>query len=124
LYPKIGAMMKWFWAPRTKENGTEYSEDDILENSSIYIHKGWSYCGVYFLIDCYEVVYVGQSVDVKSRLQQHSDSGNKGMAYEKNFNRFFFIQCEKEELKKLEAYYILKFRPKYNISIPKVQNEI
>lgn len=111
--------MKWFWAPNTRDNGIEYSEEDIIENSSAYIHRGWEYCGIYFLIDCDEVVYVGQSVDIRSRLEQHSNAGMAKGTKEKNFNRFFFVNCQREELDRLEAYYILKFRPKYNIAIPK-----
>ena len=105
--------MKWFWSPTTKENGNEYSQDDILENSSIYIHDGFRYCGIYFLIEDNEIVYIGKSIDVKKRLKQHADYS------EKLFNRIFFVQCDKNELNKLEAYYILKFRPKYNIAIPR-----
>jgi len=109
--------MRWYWAPRTKESGTEFSQKDILDNSSIYVHDGCRYCGVYFLLADDEIVYVGQSVDVKKRLKQHADYS------EKTFNRFFFVQCDRLELNKLEAYYILKFRPKYNIAIPRGTNE-
>jgi len=103
--------MTWWW-PNTEEDGKEYSIDDIVEKSAPYIHSGIGYAGIYFLIDCDEIVYVGQSHDVKSRLSTHSNSN-------KNFNKYYFIKCQPEELNRLEAYYILKFRPKYNISLPK-----
>jgi hypothetical protein len=111
--------LDYIWFPNTKDHGKEFDAGEIIENSAQYLHRGWEYCGVYFLIDCQEIVYVGKSINVKNRLRQHSESGQYGMEYEKNFNRFFFINCQLEELDELEAYYILKFRPKYNISIPR-----
>jgi hypothetical protein len=111
-----GGEMKFPWWPNTKDHGKEYSRAEIIEQSAPYIHNT-NYCGVYFLLDCEEIVYVGKSVDVRNRLKQHSDNLNKV------WNRYFFIRCDREELDRLEAYYILRFRPKYNIAIPKVNDE-
>jgi excinuclease UvrABC nuclease subunit len=103
--------MKFLWWPNTKQNGKEYNEADIVEQSAPYIHNSQQ-SGVYFLLDCDRIVYVGKTIDVKNRLKQHSDS-------DKIWNRYFFIRCDREEIDRLEAYYILRFRPKYNIAIPK-----
>ena len=105
--------MSWF--PNTSENGKEYSYDDIVGNASNFLHKGGEYCGVYFLICDDEIVYVGKSVNIKSRLDQHSMDEHRN----KNFNKYYVVLCDPKEVNSLEAYYILKFRPKYNIAIPR-----
>lgn len=110
-----------YWFPNTKEDSAKYGASDIIENSSAFLHK-WRYSGIYFLIHDEEIVYVGQSVDVKSRLDQHSRGDD--VHDPKLFNRYFVIMCDTSELNNLEAYYINKFHPKYNIAIPKFGGEL
>ena len=62
-------------------------------------------CGVYFLLEGDEVVYVGQSVHVYSRIGQHTD---------KRFDRYAFVPCAAEKLDILESLYIHCLRPKLN----------
>jgi len=62
--------------------------------------------GVYFLIYRDKVVYVGQSVDVGSRVRQHV-----GM---KEFDKYAYIPCPQAMLIKLESLYIHVLRPPYN----------
>ncbi|EGA2709566.1 TPA: GIY-YIG nuclease family protein [Klebsiella pneumoniae] len=61
--------------------------------------------GVYFLLDGDEVVYVGQSLNVYSRISSHPVN---------NFNRYAFVPCAVEALDKLESLYIHLLRPKLN----------
>jgi hypothetical protein len=61
--------------------------------------------GVYFLVQDQEVVYVGQSVNIYSRIPQHSD---------KKFNKYAFVPCEVELLDKLESLYIHTLKPRLN----------
>jgi hypothetical protein len=61
--------------------------------------------GVYFLVQDKEVVYVGQSVNVYSRISQHRD---------KKFDKYAFVPCEAQVLDKLESLYIHVLRPKLN----------
>ena len=75
-------------------------EDVILESGPRPM------CGVYMLIDGANVVYVGQSINMLSRLGKH--------AYDKNFTHYKVLECNKDELDALEAHYINKFKPKYN----------
>jgi excisionase family DNA binding protein len=65
-------------------------------------------CGIYFLINENDVVYIGQSVNIHSRIAQHKNS--------KTFDKFSYIECEKSELSHLEVKYIKKFKPKYNLN--------
>ncbi len=62
-------------------------------------------CGVYFLLQDSEVVYVGQSVNIYSRIASHTD---------KQFNRFAYVLCRKEHLDRLESLYIHCLQPKLN----------
>jgi hypothetical protein len=61
--------------------------------------------GVYFLVQGEEVVYVGQSVNIYSRISQHSD---------KKFEKYAFVPCEADHLDKLESLYIHTLKPRLN----------
>jgi hypothetical protein len=61
--------------------------------------------GVYFLLDGDEVVYVGQAVNVYSRIAQHT---------EKRFDRYAFVPCPVDALNRLESLYIHCLRPRLN----------
>jgi hypothetical protein len=76
--------------------------DEIVKFS-----RSWSEeVGVYFLIDNNEVVYVGQSVNIFSRISQHK--------IDKKFDKYAFVPCSKESLDKLESLYIHFLRPRLN----------
>lgn len=80
---------------------TLVSEDVIVQAA-----KPWEgFSGVYFLVSDGKIVYVGQSVNVYSRLQNHAD---------KKFDSFTIIQCKKEHLDMLESLYIHMFKPPMN----------
>jgi len=61
--------------------------------------------GVYFLLDGSEVVYVGQAVNVYSRIGQHTG---------KRFDRYAFVPCPVDALDRLESLYIHCLRPRLN----------
>lgn len=64
--------------------------------------------GVYFLIKNQSVVYIGQSVNVYNRVQNHTD---------KDFDKFVYIECDKESLNILESLYIHTLKPILNGNI-------
>jgi excinuclease UvrABC nuclease subunit len=66
--------------------------------------------GVYFLVQDQEVVYVGQSVNIYSRIAQHPD---------KKFDKYAFVPCEVELLDKLESLYIHTLKPRLNGNVSK-----
>jgi hypothetical protein len=72
-------------------------------------------CGIYFLLRQDTIVYVGQSINVLTRIADHKRDGIK------NFDRIFVVQCKQAELNHLEALYIDKFRPVHNSVIPPVR---
>lgn len=61
--------------------------------------------GVYFLLDGNDVVYVGQSKNVYTRISEHAD---------KQFDRYAFVPCPVESLDVLESLYIHCLRPRLN----------
>ncbi len=75
-----------------------------------------SFSGVYFLFSGMddEIVYVGSSKDILSRLIQHRKEG------EKEFDGYTWITCATTEMEQLELNYILLLRPKYNRVLPRM----
>src|SRR5690554_2342080 len=67
-----------------------------------------SLCGVYFLVSGDEVVYIGQSKNIYSRVGTHqADPG-------KNFDSWCYVQCESHSLDVLESLYIHFLQPRLN----------
>jgi len=62
---------------------------------------------VYFLIDVNEIVYVGQTINIYSRLLDHERSN-------KIYTRALYIPVCKDELEKVERGFINSLVPKYN----------
>lgn len=85
------------------------SKNDILKKAQ---SADISPCGIYFLIQNNEIVYVGKSNSVYFRISQHLKHGTK------KFDSFAYIECSEEQLDVLEARYYLKFRPAYNAKEP------
>lgn len=63
-------------------------------------------CGVYFLVENGAVVYVGQSVNVPSRVDQHRK--------QKKFDAYAWVRCDEAHLDALESLYIHVLRPNLN----------
>jgi hypothetical protein len=63
--------------------------------------------GIYFLVDKANVVYVGQSVNIFSRVSQHYSD-------KKQFTSFAYIVCDRAILDKMESLYIHYLKPKLN----------
>jgi hypothetical protein len=68
-------------------------------------------CGVYFLFDGDELVYIGQTTDFDTRIAMHS------LRKTKAFDRVAFIPAEKIDVGQVEAGYIARYKPKYNVLI-------
>jgi len=86
-------------------------KEEILSNM-ISVNGNFKECGIYFLIKNEEVVYVGQTINGVSRIKQHKQ--------DKDFDHYYFKQCQKNNLNKNEARYISIYNPKYNKSIPSI----
>ena len=67
--------------------------------------------GIYFLFDGPTLVYIGQSENIFKRVPIHLET--------KKFDSWNYIEFVEEDLNILEAEFILKYKPKYNKSIPK-----
>jgi predicted GIY-YIG superfamily endonuclease len=65
-------------------------------------------CGVYYLTDGLDVLYVGASRNVEARIRQH--------ARNIDFSQVFVDQCEPEQFPALEAKAIREFNPHLNVA--------
>lgn len=85
-------------------NQTKFSlipKDALVKKSKNYGDA----CGVYFLVKGNEIVYIGQSINIASRITQHRD---------KDFDSVSYVACHKDELDILESLYILAYQPALN----------
>lgn len=64
---------------------------------------------VYFLMSARDIVYIGQSRSVYSRIAAHI-----ALAQMK-FTRVYVLWCNEDQLDDLERRYIAKFKPRYNL---------
>ena len=76
--------------------------EEILNGAHLYDNPS----GVYFLIRGNEIVYVGQSENVLSRLSDHYGHIK--------FTRYAFVPAEKKHLDLVESLYIHFLRPRHN----------
>jgi len=77
------------------------------KNQILHISKPVSLCGIYFLIKNKEIVYVGKSTNIRSRIVNHYFS-------KKDFDRISVIELDKSRLDSYEKHYIKSLRPKFN----------
>lgn len=83
---------------------SEFSAPDLPEMASCY--------GVYFLIENKEIVYVGQSNDINTRLTQHRENGIV-------FESFAWFEAPQPYLRAIESYYIHRIQPRLNYDYPR-----
>jgi len=98
-------------AIKIKRANVVVNETDHLLNAEEIVSRAQPFencCGVYFLINNGEIVYVGQSVNIWGRLGTHFNDNLK------EFDRIAYVLVDKEDLNRVEAAYIRKFQPKYN----------
>ena len=107
------------WPLHLEDTEEDFTNDMIATLAAPVIWPRHKETGIYFLLDDDRIVYIGKSTNLRSRFEQHANTKS-----EKVYNRYFYIFCKEENLDKTEAYYILQFRPKYNIAIPgKIKHE-
>jgi hypothetical protein len=63
---------------------------------------------IYFLIRNGQIIYIGQTTNLKSRICSHKCFP----AY--YFDSFRYIECREKNLRKYETRWLQKFRPKLN----------
>lgn len=89
------------------------SKNDVIGKSGIITIDRFNNCDsrIYFLTKGSEVIYVGQTMDIASRIKSHSRY--------KDFDGFCYIKVPVWRVNLIEAFYIVKFNPAINKSIPK-----
>lgn len=84
------------------------SKKEIIDDAKIFMPK----CGIYFLLEDSQIVYVGQSVNIYARIANHANENLK------KFTHYSFIECDRKDLSELEALYIGYLAPKLNTVMP------
>lgn len=88
----------------------QFEYEEITPNSLV-IYPVRLIRGIYFLYRARELVYIGQSINVVSRIGTHLKEGVK------EFDSYKYLEIGPEvELTPIEIYFIRKYKPKYNIS--------
>ena len=77
------------------------------EKNAIKFDYEYSRNCVYFLLEKNVVVYVGKTTNGIWRIKQHR--------HEKTYDDIYIIKCNYEDLNRLEDYYMIKYKPKYNL---------
>lgn len=83
------------------------TREDILAGAGDFCRSG-----VYFLLLGNEVVYVGQSSNLISRLAEHVVSADWG----RPFDRYAILPCSEGLRMPLERHYIAELQPRYNVN--------
>ncbi len=87
-----------------------YQLHEILEGGNISHEEDWGFTGkIYFLTKGDDVIYVGQSSNLKNRLGGHRD---------KDYDGISFISVPEHAMNDVEAHYIVKFNPELNNALP------
>lgn len=71
-----------------------------------------AFCGIYFLFWRNRCVYVGQSIQIHVRVQEHRIRA----AHIKQFDSYSWVLCARDELDKWERFYIEMLRPELNVT--------
>ena len=79
---------------------------DFIKTASKYNRYSGAY--IYFLLHENEVVYIGKSTSLASRIVEHINSGTK------TFDDVSVIECSIDEMDDLEIKYIKEYCPRYN----------
>lgn len=82
---------------------TLLSEDSLVADAV----KFQAFTGIYFLIKDKRVVYVGQSINISSRMIAHIRNGV-------DFDAYSIVQCDGAQLDLLESFYIHNLKPTGN----------
>ncbi len=76
---------------------------ELIEKRKLYETS----CGVYFLFEGDEIIYIGQSHNIFRRLEEHQKRFF--------FSHFSYILTTEEDLIQLEVSYLNVFRPRLNL---------
>ncbi len=79
--------------------------NDILNIPDIVKLKHIKKCGIYFLVLDGKIMYVGQSIDIFSRIKSHTD---------KEFTDVYYLEVPEKDLDKIERKYIIDCAAPYN----------
>lgn len=89
-------------------------------------------CGLYKLVFAPGVEYIGKSVDIEKRLEEHRINMLRNKASERMMAAFhkygmptaqILLECHEDHISMLEAYFINKYAPSLNTVYPKTMSD-
>jgi hypothetical protein len=93
-------------SPKLPENQMDFLNQII--GTKVFRVNERPIVGIYFLCEKRTIVYVGQSINIFSRISSHRSEG------EKRFDSVMAIRCKKENLSAMESALIAILKPRYN----------
>ncbi len=84
----------------------------MIELKSCIDYPAEGQCCVYFLFIGSEIIYIGQTINLKARARNH----------EVEFETLKYIPCNADDMNNLEALKIIEYKPKLNFTIPPNDN--
>ena len=112
-------MREWLEIERSTGQGNAHLDSDGLKTlfdviSLPRIKVGSSSCGIYFLFQGENCVYIGQSRYVHARVNEHKRMTGK---WAKAFDSYAWVPCEPDRLLAEETRLIRKLKPILNLQI-------
>ena len=104
------------FSPVAEKTAVPSELSQIKELYELPLSALYNASGVYFLCLDGAIQYIGQSVNVSSRISQHISEKKK------KFNQIFFTPCPENQLNDLEGFLVRKFNPPLTKSSPTVRN--
>lgn len=92
------------YSPFRRLGKSKYARQLSITSSSLIHVKT---CGVYYLTDGLDVLYVGASTNVEARVKAHARG-------DIDFSQVFVDRCEPKDLRELECEAIKRYRPPFN----------
>lgn len=88
----------------------------VIEHENLEKHKvsERKICGIYFLYNSGQLIYIGKSLDILGRINQHTKT--------KKFDRYSFEEVPKSELAQVEKACIEYYLPKLNTALNPIAN--
>lgn len=72
-----------------------------------------TFCGIYFLFCRGACIYVGQSIQIHVRVQEHRTR----VGYTKDFDSYSWVLCPLERLDQMERFYVDLLKPELNVML-------
>ncbi len=112
---KLDEKQRWREREFILDVNNVHKEFNIRDKYELPIELLGQKAGVYFFFKANEIIYIGASKKLLSRL------GSQSLKFE--YDRVFVKHCDVKEVYKLEAMFIRKYKPKLNVKIVRLYDD-